>query len=76
MRTEADAAFQKMLDPIAGNPASGKSVAGIINLFVDDFSEQVESKWNNVSQPDLERMSKLVQKIGTMYSSQDKEFVG
>ena len=28
--------FEKMLDPIAGSPASGKSVAGIINLFVDD----------------------------------------
>ena len=39
MRTEADAAFQKMLDPIAGSPATGKSVAGIINVFVDDFSE-------------------------------------
>ena len=75
MRTEADAAFQKMLDPIAGSPATGKSVAGIINVFVDDCSEQVEPKWNNVSQPDL-RMSKLVQKIGKMYSSQDKEFVG
>ena len=30
-----DAAFEKMLDPIAGSP-KGKSVAGIINLFVDD----------------------------------------
>ena len=26
-----------MLAPIAGSPASGKSVAGIINLFVDDL---------------------------------------
>ena len=26
-----------MLDPIAGSPATGKSVAGIINLFVDDL---------------------------------------
>ena len=75
MRTEADAEFQKMLDPIAGSPATGKSVAGIIKFFVDDFSEQVESKWNNESQPDL-RMSKLVQKNGKMYSSQDTEFVG
>ena len=31
VRTEADAAFQKMLDPVAGSPATGKSVAGIIN---------------------------------------------
>ena len=36
-RTEMDAAFEKMLDPIAGSPATGKSVAGIINLFVDDL---------------------------------------
>ena len=26
-----------MLDPIAGSPATGKSVAGIIKLFVDDL---------------------------------------
>ena len=26
-----------MLDPIEGSPAAGKSVAGIINLFVDDL---------------------------------------
>ena len=31
------AAFAKTLDPTAGSPAAGKSVAGIINLFVDDF---------------------------------------
>ena len=32
-----DAAFDKMLDPIAGSPATGKYVAGIINLFEDDL---------------------------------------
>ena len=37
VRTEADAAFEKMLDPIAGSPATRKSVAGIINLIVDDL---------------------------------------
>ena len=37
VRTEADAAFEKMLDPIAGSPATGKSVAVIIHLFVDDL---------------------------------------
>ena len=37
VRTEADAAFEKMLDPIAGSPATGKSVAGIIKFFVDDL---------------------------------------
>ena len=37
MRTEVDAAYEKILDPIAGSPATGKSVARIVNLFVDDF---------------------------------------
>ena len=32
-----DAAFEKMLDPITGSPAAGKSVAGIIDLFADDL---------------------------------------
>ena len=37
MRTEADAACEEMLYPIAGSPATGKSVTGIINVFVDDL---------------------------------------
>ena len=37
VRAEGDAAFEKMLDPIAGSPATGQSVAGIMNLFVDDL---------------------------------------
>ena len=32
-----ETAFERTLDPIAGSPATGKSVAGIINLFVDDL---------------------------------------
>ena len=32
-----DAAFEKMLHPIARTPAAGKSVVGIIDLFVDDL---------------------------------------
>ena len=32
-----EAAFEKSLDPVAGSPATGKSVAGIINRFVDDL---------------------------------------
>ena len=43
VRTEVDAAYEKMLDPIAGSPATGKSVAGIINLFVDDA---FRNRWN------------------------------
>ena len=37
MRTEVDAACEKMLDPSAGSPASRKPVAGTTNLFVDDL---------------------------------------
>ena len=37
MRAQGDAAFERMLDPIEGSPATGKSVAGILNLFVDDL---------------------------------------
>ena len=36
-RSEMEAAFAKTLDPTAGSPAARKSVAGIINLFVDDL---------------------------------------
>ena len=36
VRSQGDAAFERMLDPIEGSQATGTSVAGIINLFVDD----------------------------------------
>ena len=36
-RIETDDPYDRMQDPIAGSPATGKSVAGIINLFVDDL---------------------------------------
>ena len=32
-----DMAFENMLDAIEGSPATGKSLAGITNLFVDDL---------------------------------------
>ena len=34
VRSEEDAAFEKVLDPIEGSPATGKSLARIIILFV------------------------------------------
>ena len=37
VRSQGDAAFERMLDPIEGSPATGKSVAGILNPFVDDL---------------------------------------
>ena len=36
-RSGGDAAFERMLDPIEGRPATDKSVARIINLFVEDL---------------------------------------
>ena len=36
-RSEMEAAFEKKLDPKAGSPATGESVAGNINLFVEDL---------------------------------------
>ena len=32
-----DVAFEKLLDPIAGSPATAKFIAGIIDLSVDDL---------------------------------------
>ena len=37
VRSQGDAAFERMLDRIEGSPATGKSVAGITNLSVDDL---------------------------------------
>ena len=36
-RIEADDAYDRMLDPIASSPATRKTMAWIINLFVDDL---------------------------------------
>ena len=36
-RAQRDAAFEKMLDPTEGSPATGESVAGSVNLSVDDL---------------------------------------
>ena len=35
--TGVNAASEKMLDPIAGSPATRKTVTRIVNLFVDDL---------------------------------------
>ena len=62
MRAEVDAEFEKLLDPIAGSPATGKSVVGIINLFADDrfgtggiemeqrFSARLQKDFHDVSE--------------------------
>ena len=52
------AAFEKTLDPTAGTPATGKSVAGIINLFVDDL---FGTSGNEMEQRVLTRLRKYFQ---------------
>ena len=76
VRSKEDAAFEKMLDPIEGSPATGKSIAEIINLYVDDLIGTGGTEMEQRVLTRLRKISKLVQKIGIMYSSQDKEFVG
>ena len=54
-----DAAFEKKkLDTIAGSPATGKSVAVIINLFVDDL---FGTGGNEMEQRVLTRLRKYFQ---------------
>ena len=66
-----------MLDSIEGSPATGNSVAGIINLCVDDlFGSGGTEMEQRVLAGLKKRISKLGQKTGMMCFSQDKEFVG
>ena len=53
-----EAAFGGTPDPTAGSPATGKSVARIINLFVDDL---FRSGGNEMEQRVLTRLRKYVQ---------------
>ena len=66
-----------MLDPIEGSPATGKSVAGSIHLFVDDLSG---TGGTEMEQRVLTRLRKDF-RVGSedwtdVHFSQDKEFVG
>ena len=54
-RSEMDAAFEQMLDPFAGSPSAGKSVAMIMNFFVNDVFGKVG---NDVEQRVLTRLGK------------------
>ena len=47
--------LKKTLDPKAGSPATGRSVAGIINLFVDDLFGTGGTK---MEEPVLSRLGK------------------
>ena len=50
--------LKKTLDHIAGSPATGKSVAGIINLIVDDL---FGTGGNEMEQRVLTRLGKYFQ---------------
>ena len=63
VRSQRDAASEKMLDPIEGSPATGKSAAGIINLFVDDLFGKVEPKRKNVSSQTEKRFSSWFRRL-------------
>ena len=56
--SEMEAAFEKNAGPIAGSPATGKSVTRIINLFVDDL---YRTGGNEMEQRVLTRIRKYVQ---------------
>ena len=77
VRSQAEAAFERLLDPFEGSPVTGKSVAGILNPFVDDlFGTGGTEMEQRVLARLKKRMAKLVQKTAMMCSSQDREFVG
>ena len=64
VRKEVDAAYEKMLDPIAGSPATRKSVAGIVNPCVDDLSRTGRTEMGQRVLSRLRKKSKLVLKTG------------
>ena len=74
-RFEGDAAFEIMLDPIEGSPATDKSVAGIIYLFVGDLfgtgGTEMEQRVVARSKKDVQVGSENCNDV----LSQDKEFV-
>ena len=70
-----DAAFDKMLDSIAGSQATGESVVGIIDLFVDDLCGTGGTEMEQRVSARLTNIFKLVQKTGMACFSQDEEFV-
>ena len=69
-QSEMEAAFGKTQDPIAESPADGKSVAGIINRFVDDL---FGTSGKETEQGVLARLRKNQVASEDLH---DKEFVG
>ena len=72
-QSEVEAAFEKTLDAIAGSPATGKSVAGIINLFVDNL---FGTGGNEMEQRVLTRPRKDFQVGSKDWSDVDIKFAG
>ena len=61
-----DAAIEKVLDPVAGSPATGKPVAGIVNLFVDDLFGTGGTEMEQRVLARLRKNSRLVPMTGMM----------
>ena len=75
-RIEADDAYDRMLDRIAGTPATEKPWQELLIFLLMISLEQVGLKWNNVSWLDSEDISKLALKTGMIWHLQDREFEG
>ena len=65
-RIEADDADDRMLDPVAGTPATEKPWQELLIFLLMISLEQVELKWNNVSWLDSEMISKFALKSEMM----------
>ena len=76
VRSQGDAAFETMLDPIEGSPATDKSVAGIIHLFVEDLFGTGGTEMEHRVLARAKKDFRVGSKTGMMCFSQDKEFVG
>ena len=65
--------LKKTQDPIGRSPATGKSVARIINLFVGDLFGSRGNEMEHRVLTRLRKHFKLVQRIRMMWPSQDKD---
>ena len=75
-RIEADNAYDRMLDPIAAGPATGKTVAGINNLFLDYLFGTNGTEVEQIVLAKLRKDFQVGSEDWNDVHSQDKESVG
>ena len=75
-RKEADDAYDRMLDPIAGSTATGKTVAGMNNLFLDYLFGTAGTEVEQLVLATLRKDFQVGSEDWNDVHSQDKEFVG